>query len=71
VGDAFRGGFLTGFAHGWNWELCGQMGALAATYCLEKNGPQGHSYTRNEFIIRFREHFDDHGILDSIGENHG
>jgi adenosine kinase len=71
VGDAFRGGFLTGYAHGWGWELCGKMGALAATYCLEQNGPQGHTYTPKEFVARFREHFDDRGIFDSIGENHG
>jgi adenosine kinase len=71
VGDAFRGGFLTGLAHGWSWDLCGQMGALAATYCLEQTGPQGHAYTPKEFVARFREHFDDHGILDQIGEKHG
>jgi adenosine kinase len=71
VGDAFRGGFLTGIAHGWDWDLCGKMGALAATYCLEQNGPQGYTFTPQEFVARFREHFDDQGILDSIGENHG
>ncbi len=71
VGDAFRGGFLTGLAHGWGWDLCGKVGALAATYCLEQNGPQGHAYTREEFIARFREHFDDQGILDQMGDGHG
>jgi len=63
VGDAFRGGFLTGFSHGFDWEICGKMGALAATYCLEAMGTQEHSYTPDEFIARFREHFDDHGAL--------
>jgi adenosine kinase len=71
VGDAFRGGFLTGLAHGWSWDLCGKMGALAATYCVEQTGPQGHNYTPKEFIARFREHFDDLGVLDHIGGNHG
>jgi adenosine kinase len=66
VGDAFRGGFLTGYAHRWAWELCGQMGALAATYCLEQKGPQNHSYTSKEFIARFRDHFDDRGKLDEL-----
>jgi len=66
VGDAFRGGFLTGYAHGWDWELCGQMGALAATYCLEKPGPQSHHYTPREFAARFRQHFDDGGKLNEI-----
>jgi adenosine kinase len=66
VGDAFRGGFLTGYSRGWSWELCGQMGSLAATYCLEKKGTQNHSFTRLEFVKRFREHFDDKGMLDAI-----
>lgn len=66
VGDAFRGGFLRGYQLGLNWEICSQMGSLAAVYCLENNGPQGHSYTRNEFVQRFRQHFDDQGLLDAL-----
>jgi adenosine kinase len=66
VGDAFRAGFLSGYAHGWSWELCGQMGSLAATYCLEQKGPQNHSFTRLGFVKRFREHFYDQGILDAL-----
>lgn len=66
VGDAYRGGFLAGYARGWDWELCGQMGALAATYCLEQQGPQNHQYSRAEFIARFRRHFDDKGRLDAL-----
>ena len=66
VGDAFRGGFLTGFSHGLDWDLCGKMGALAATYCLEAMGTQEHSYTPKEFVSRFREHFEDGGVLDKL-----
>lgn len=66
VGDAFRAGFLTGYARHWDWLLCGQMGAVAATYCLEKDGPQNHRYTREEFVARFRKHFDDGGKLDAL-----
>ena len=66
VGDAFRGGFLVGYARGWPLELCGQMGALAATYCIECTGPQGQFYTPTEFVQRFRQHFDDHGKLDAL-----
>ncbi len=68
VGDAFRGGFLTGYARGWDWTLCGEVGSLAAVYCLESRGPQGHSYTRREFVERFRGQFDDHGKLDELLE---
>jgi len=66
VGDAFRGGFLAGYSKGWNWEICGKMGALAATFCLEKKGTQNHSFSRDEFVSRFRKHFNDDGLLDDL-----
>jgi adenosine kinase len=66
VGDAFRGGFLKGHLHGLGLERCGQMGALAAAYCLENRGTQGHRFTLGMFIARFREHFEDHGELDRL-----
>lgn len=64
VGDGFRGGLLRGLAAGWPWEISGRVGALAATYVLEQVGTQNHRYTRAEFVARFREHFDDEGLLD-------
>jgi adenosine kinase len=42
------------------------MGALAATYCVEQEGTQGHHFTRAEFVKRFRQSFDDHGQLDQL-----
>ncbi|MCX6060289.1 MAG: carbohydrate kinase family protein [Chloroflexi bacterium] len=66
VGDAFRGGFLAGYSHGFDWKLCGEIGSLAAVYCLEQRGPQSHTYTREEFVKRFRKHFDDAGKLDAF-----
>lgn len=69
VGDAFRGGFITGYALGLDWPICGRMGALAATYCLEQHGPQGHHYTPAEFTARYRNYFDDLGQLNVLTEN--
>jgi len=66
VGDAFRGGFLAAWQRGFDWALCGQVGALAATYCLEQTGTQNHTYTRSEFVRRFRQVFDDGGQLDAL-----
>ena len=68
VGDAFRGGFLRGYHLGFDLQTCGQMGALAATYVLEQKGTQNHHYTISEFVNRYREHFDDHGVLDTLGK---
>jgi len=64
VGDAFRGGFLYGFSRGWGLSFCGHLGALSATYCLEAKGPQAHHYTKQDYVTRFREHFQDGGVLD-------
>ncbi len=66
VGDAFRGGFLRGLDLGLSLETCAQMGALAATYCLEVEGPQAQRFTKAEFVTRFRRHFDDRGCLDTL-----
>jgi len=66
VGDAFRGGFLRGVQLNLDWQTCGQMGALAASYCLEQRGTQAHYYTPAEFVARYREHFDDQGALDAL-----
>jgi adenosine kinase len=66
VGDAFRGGFLMGYSRGFDWKLCGEIGSLAAVYCLEQRGTQTHNYTRKEFVERFRRHFDDKGRLDGL-----
>jgi adenosine kinase len=66
VGDAFRGGFLRGLTLNYDWQTCGQMGSLAATYCLEKRGTQNHFYTPAEFVKRYRTMFDDQGALDAL-----
>lgn len=66
VGDAFRGGFITAYGLGLDWKTCGRVAVLAATYCLEHQGPQGHYYTPAQFVARFRQHFDDQGRLDVL-----
>ena len=55
---------LRGLQLGLDWQTIGQMGSLAATYCLEQRGTQLHNYTPAEFVARYREHFDDQGALD-------
>jgi adenosine kinase len=66
VGDAFRAGFVRGMRLGFDWQTCGQMGALSATYCLEQRGTQNHRYSIHEYIQRYRQHFDDHRVLDRL-----
>ncbi|MGH2625672.1 MAG: carbohydrate kinase family protein, partial [Anaerolineales bacterium] len=66
VGDAFRGGFFKGYLRELPLERCGQMGVLAATYCLEHEGTQGHEYDLASFLERFRRHFPDGRELDRL-----
>ncbi len=66
VGDAFRAGFVRGVCLGLEWQTCGQIGALAATYVLEQKGTQNHHFTVPEFIERYRQNFDDQGALDAL-----
>jgi adenosine kinase len=66
AGDAYRGGLLRGIQLGLSWEISGRMGALAAAYVLEHVGTQGHSFSRIEFVERYRNVFDDKGALDML-----
>ena len=65
-GDAFRGGFLTGYRLGLDWQTCARLGSLAATFCLENDGPQAHHFTREEFLARYRQFYDDGGKLNVL-----
>jgi adenosine kinase len=66
AGDAFRSGLLRGISMGAPWPVAARMGALASTYVLENMGPQGHWFTAQSFVERYREYFDDEGVLDSL-----
>jgi len=45
AGDAYRAGFLHGFARGWDLQVCGQLGAVCAAYAIEAAGTQGHEFS--------------------------
>ena len=57
VGDAYRGGLLKGLMAGLEWEACGRIGSVAATYALEHLGGLSHAYTVDEFRARYAKHF--------------
>ena len=65
VGDAYRGGFMKGLAHGADLDdVCAQLGSVAATYALEHLGGQSHAYTLDEFSARYEQHFGPLDLLD-------
>lgn len=57
VGDAFRAGLIKGMANGADWETCGRLGSVAATYALEHVGGQSHYFTRGQFKERYELNF--------------
>jgi adenosine kinase len=57
VGDAFRGGLMKGIALGLSHDLAARIGSVAATYALEHLGGTSHSYTWDEFMKRYEQHF--------------
>ncbi|MBX3047586.1 MAG: carbohydrate kinase family protein [Anaerolineales bacterium] len=69
-GDAFRGGFLTGYRMGLDWDICAQIGSLAATYCLENEGPQAHHFTPQQFLSRYEEFYKDASALHALIPSH-
>jgi adenosine kinase len=63
VGDAYRAGLMKGMALRQPFDVCARMGSVAATYVLEHLGGQSHSYTWDEFMRRYEEHF---GVLPRV-----
>ncbi len=56
-GDAYRAGFLKGYLDGRELLLCGEMGALLATYVVEQKGTQNHTFNLKGFGQRFETMF--------------
>ncbi|MBJ7594706.1 MAG: carbohydrate kinase family protein [Candidatus Dormibacteraeota bacterium] len=57
AGDAYIAGLLAGLRAGRPAAVAGRMGALAATYVIEQQGPQSHTYTWDDFATRYAEAF--------------
>lgn len=53
VGDAFRGGFLTGLSAGLEHRRCAELGSVLAAYVLETVGTQEYTLTTSGFLERF------------------
>lgn len=58
-GDAYRAGLIKGLILGLPLEVAGRMGSLAATYSVERYGPQEQLYSAVEYVARFDRTFPD------------
>lgn len=57
VGDAYRGAFFAAHCAGLPVDVCGRVGAMCATYVLEQVGTTNHSFTPQEFALRYQQAF--------------
>lgn len=57
AGDAYIAGFIAGYTRQLHLQICGQLGAVAATYAIEQYGTQNHTFTMKEFNDRYKESF--------------
>ncbi|MEM8962582.1 MAG: PfkB family carbohydrate kinase, partial [Acidobacteriota bacterium] len=57
AGDAYRGGFAAGLVAGFDLEVCGRMGSVAAAYAVEHHGTQEHAYDKAGFAARYLDAF--------------
>ncbi|CAM2060117.1 PfkB domain protein [Desulfovibrionales bacterium] len=57
IGDAFRAGLMKGLILGKSLFEAARMGAVAASFCVEKAGTQEHVFDDAAFIARYRESY--------------
>lgn len=59
AGDAFRAGFLYGYARDWPLKACAQLGAVCGTYAIEIMGTQSHTFTVQDVTRRYKATFNE------------
>ena len=57
AGDAHRAGMIKGLVHGFSMSEAAKLGAVSASFALEKLGTQEHEYTPREFRQRYEATF--------------
>jgi adenosine kinase len=57
AGDSYRAGLLKGLALGKDIETSAKIGAVAATYAIEKYGTQEHHFSFDDFRKRYGKNF--------------
>ncbi len=57
AGDAYRAGFLAGYMKKLGLKTCGQMGAVASCFAIEKYGTTSHTFSIQDFCKRYEENF--------------
>ena len=57
AGDAYRSGLIRGLVAGLPLPECARLGATCSAYCIERKGPQEHTFTMTAFEERYEATF--------------
>jgi len=57
AGDAYRSGFLFGFARGWDLKACARTGAVTSAFAIEAVGTQAHRFNLEGVRAKYEEAF--------------
>ena len=52
-GDAFRAGLLFGLSRGWDLRKSAKTATVLASFCVETQGTQNHTFDRQMFKTRY------------------
>ena len=58
AGDAYRAGFLYGYLRQWDLRICGQLGAVVASFIVEQHGTQ-QIFTKQAIMNRYQDNFNE------------
>lgn len=53
AGDAYRAGLIRGLTNGWDSERSARLGAVVASFAIEKQGTQAHSFSQRDIEKRY------------------
>ena len=48
---------MHGLTQGFDWKVCGQMGAVCGAIQIEHAGTQSHEFTPEQFAERYQQAF--------------
>lgn len=57
AGDAYRAGFISGFAKNYPLEKAGRLGSVVSAYSVETYGTQTHRFSWKEICERYKKNF--------------
>jgi Sugar kinases, ribokinase family len=69
AGDAYKAGLAFGIINDLSLENCCKIGSTIASFKVETNGSMNHLFTKEEFILRYKTHYDNYYQIEKFTKN--